>query len=522
MAQKNPDVVVIGGGTAGCVIATRLVQAGRTVLLLEAGPDYGPQDSGQWPEDLLDASSLPTSHDWGYVGTGASGHSLSYDRARVMGGCSTHNGCTQTAGWAGDFDRWATEAGPGWSAEELTPFFDLAAREMNFREYSAAEIQPFQASFLASCEAAGIPIDNDFTDLSGGVSAGCPPVNATAAASSGDVNVRLNTAFSYIDQVRGSALLEIKSSTLVDRIIFEDRRAVGVRYQIDGEWHTVATGEVVLSAGAYGTPEVLLRSGVGPAADLEALGIAVVSALPGVGENLQEHPTIDLVFEGTAELATDLAAYAEKFWLPEEQAVAKIRSPFSDGPFDLHVYPWIEPDENCASGWRIVIPISQLQPRSRGTVKLQAAEASALGTIDSGFFNDPEGADLASLVHGVRWVLDSVLDGPIMRYVGKPIGQRPVSDSDEDLALWIRETHSHYWHPAGSCKMGSTADEMAVVDNRAKLISLQGVTVADASIYPRTPRATPAFPTVVIAERVAAMLLDTGKNTEFATDSHPE
>jgi choline dehydrogenase len=497
---SDPEVIVVGGGTAGCVVAARLVDAGHSVLLVEAGPDYGPFDADRWPEDLLDAASLPFSHDWGYQGKGAGGQSLTFERARVIGGCSTHNGCTQTVGWAGDYDRMAADGCDGWSAAALQPLFEAATRKMQLRHYRDDEVQPFHRVFLESSRTAGVPTIHDLDRLTGELGAGCAPVNTLG-------NVRVNTAFAYLDAVRDSELLTIVSDAQVDRVVMSGGRATGIEYLVHGRRVHAAASTVVLSAGAYGTPEILLRSGIGPADELRALGIDVSIALEGVGRNLHDHPTVQLDFAATRALADDLAAFAATAWLPEEQTIAKLRSPFADGPFDLHVYPWIEPDPSLATGWRVVIPVSQLRPRSRGTVRLSSADPDARSIVDPRFFSDQDGADLGSVEFGVRWVIDELLAGSIGRYLGEPLGRDIRGLGTDELRAWMRSSHTHYWHPAGTSRMGREGDHAAVVDGEGRVFGSDGLVVADASVFPDIPRATPALPTVVAAERIAAGLV---------------
>ena len=199
----SPNVVVIGGGTAGCVVAGRLAErADRQVLLIEAGPDYGGRDSGRWPGDLLDASTLPTSHDWGYGGPGSGGRALAFDRARVMGGCSTHNGCTQSWGWSGDYDRWAASGLAGWAADDLRPHFDAATERMRVHRFAESEVQPFHRAFVDACEAEGIPRVADLDSLDGGIGVDVSPVNIVDG-------VRWNASFAYIDPVRERGQFEI-------------------------------------------------------------------------------------------------------------------------------------------------------------------------------------------------------------------------------------------------------------------------------------------------------------------------
>jgi choline dehydrogenase len=497
---KPTNFLVLGGGTAGCVVAARLLAAGHRVTLIEAGPDYGAWQSGNWPDDLLDAAALPLdSHDWGYQGTGAGAQALPYERAKVLGGCSAHNGCTQTVGWQGDYDRWAAQGCPGWDAASLTVDFERASAALQLRTYAENEIQPFHRAFIDSCSLAGLPYRHDLHRLDGEQGVGCAPVNTVEG-------VRINTAFAYLDPWRCDPGLTIIDQATVDTLTFDGLTVVGATYLRDGERHAVDAEQIILCAGAYGSPEILLRSGIGPADHLSAVGIATVLELPGVGENLHEHPAIQLEYAASAELAAALAEFAATQWLPEEQAIAKLRSPHSDGPFDLHVYPWVEPDADLEYGWRVVYAVSQLRPRSRGSVRLRSADPSIPAVIDPRFLSDPDGIDATSLIFGLEWITH-ITEGSMSRYLDHPL-HNLAAHQPADIADWLRRHHTHYWHPAGSCRMGSATDPMSVVREDGSVIGLTGLTVADASVFPDIPRATPALPVVVVAERIARFLLD--------------
>jgi choline dehydrogenase len=497
-ADADPDVLVVGGGTAGAVVAGRLVEAGLRVQVLEAGPDYGTLSGGRWPDELLDARTLPVLHDWGYVGPGAMRPVLRFERARVIGGCSAHNGCAQSVGWRGDYDRWASLGCPGWSGAELESFFARAAARMRIRRFSSREIQPFQRAFMDAAVRAGIPETNDLDDLDGGVGCGAEPMNVVDG-------IRWNAAFAYLDPVRGQDGLNVVGDALVDRVLLQGNRATGVRAIIAGEMRDVPADMVVLAAGAYGSPEILLRSGIGPADDLRAAGIDVAVDLPGVGENLHDQPAAELRFAGTRQLRTDLEAFSAERWLPEEQAIAKIASTRPDGPYDVHVYPWVEPDTETPNGWRCVIPVGLLAPRSRGRLRLRSGDPSQLAEIDHGYLAEP--TDVEALVAALEWAIDLARSQPIARYLGDPIDPLPEADDPRGVAAWIRSSHTHYWHPAGSCRMGPSDDPRSVLDARGRVYGVDRLRVADASIFPDIPRATPAFPTVVVGERIADMIV---------------
>jgi choline dehydrogenase-like flavoprotein len=307
--------------------------------------------------------------------------------------------------------------------------------------------------------------------------------------------------------------LNVVGDALVDRVLLQGNKAIGVRAIIAGEMRDVPADMVVLAAGAYGSPEILLRSGIGPADDLRAAGIDVAVDLPGVGENLHDQPAAELRFAGTQQLRTDLEAFSAERWLPEEQAIAKIASTRPDGPYDVHVYPWVEPDTETPNGWRCVIPVGLLTPRSRGRLRLRSGDPSRLAEVDHGYLAEP--TDVEALVAALEWAIDlarsqpiaRARSQPIARYLGDPIDPLPEADDPRGVAAWIRSSHTHYWHPAGSCRMGPSDDPRSVLDARGRVYGVDRLRVADASIFPDIPRATPAFPTVVVGERIADMIV---------------
>jgi choline dehydrogenase-like flavoprotein len=497
-AAARPDVIVCGAGTAGAVVAGRLAEAGARVLVLEAGPDHGPFAAGRWPADLLAAASLPGGHDWGYDGPGADGQPLTFGRARVVGGCSAHNGCAQTCGWAGDYDRLAADLhAREWAAEQLRPLFRGAAQRLRIRRYGEDEVQPFQRAFLDAAAVSGIPETSDLDDLDGGLGCGCEAVNIVDG-------VRWNSAFAYLDPVRESANLELRGGVPVDRVIVEGGRAVGVRALVDGRPEHLPAGAVVVCGGTYGSPELLLRSGIGPADELRAVGVAPVLDLPGVGRNLHDQPAVQLEFAASPELAADLDRFQAEHWLPEEQAIAKLASPAADGPYDVHVYPWTEPRGDQTSGWRCVIPAAALTPRSRGALRLRSPDPDVRARLDHRFLSDPGQLDLGALVHGVRWILETLAGTALGDYCGQPLATPPDPGDQRSLERWIRATHRHYWHPCGTCRMGLAGDPGAVVDARGRVHGVQNLVVADASVLPSAPRSTTALPVVVAAERIAS------------------
>jgi choline dehydrogenase len=305
--------------------------------------------------------------------------------------------------------------------------------------------------------------------------------------------------------VRNSRELTIVAEATVERVLIANGRAFGVRARVDGQPRELRADLVVLTAGAYGTPEILLRSGIGPAADLQEHDIEVHADLPTVGANLHDHPASQLEFAGTERLREELELFARTHWLLEEQTLAKIASPMADGPFDLHVYPWVEPDEAQSTGWRCVVPVGLLTPKSRGRLRLRSADPVELAEVDHAYL--AEAQDVAALTYGVRWALQVVRQPEIAAYLGSPL-RFPPDIHDNALDKWIRSTHTHIWHPAGTCRMGPDPARGAVVDARGRVHGVRGLRVADASVFRNLPRATPALPIAVIGERIADLILE--------------
>ncbi len=498
--MQSIDVLVIGGGTSGAALAGLLARdTRRSVLLLEAGPDYGAFDQGGWPADLLDARQIPLSHDWGYSGLNHPSQSgaRSYDRARVIGGCSSHNGCVELVGHRQDYDHWAELGNAGWSWNEVAPAFERARQAMRVRVPRDQELTPFQAAFVSGATTAGIPRVEDLNDPDENEGVAPSPVNIFNG-------LRWNTALAYLDPARHQDNLSVIGNALVNRIVFDGRRAIAVEAVVNSQIERFEAGQIVLSAGAYGSPSILIRSGVGADPELASLGIEAHHDLPGVGLNLTDHPMVGVQLRPTPKLLAQMEIFGTVNWLPEEQSLLKARSSRCQEAFDLHLFAVSGRDGD--GNPRYVIEVSCVLPQSSGQLKLTSSDPEAKPVIDHGYLNDPDGHDLAVMRDGVdlaRRIADDMRDRGLIEEEAAP--GTGVSSQD-DIDRWIRSAVGIYYHPSCSCRMGPASDLTAVVDPRGSVHGLENLAICDASIFPRLMRANTNLPAAMLAEHMAGWL----------------
>jgi choline dehydrogenase len=466
------DVLIVGGGTAGCVLAARLSEnSDRGVRLLEAGTDYGPRDSGRWPPEIVDARAMPTTHDWGLGGE--DGRSLG---ARIIGGCSSHNECAVLAGLPADYDEW----GPGWTYADLEPFLERARTTLRTEPRNTDSPSPFHTVFAEAAQAAGFPVLEDPDDPATPTGVATFPANVLDGT-------RWNASFAYLDEARTRPNLEVVGEALVDRILLDGTRAKGV---VTADGRRFGAETVVLAAGAYFSPAILCRSGIGPETELASLDIPLVEALP-VGEHLLDHYGSGLGWEPLEELHERIARHEREHGLYEGHFVLKAASTSCPSDrFDLHFLSWTnrsaEPDR-----YEISVAFFHMKPLSTGRLSLVSADPQALPKIERGFLTRDE--DLAVLAEAIEIGRRIAAAEPIRDLVLSEL--RP---GDVEPEHYVRETVRNYFHPAGTCAL----DE--VVDRDCNVFGVDRLLVADASIMPTIPRANTNLTTAAIAERVAA------------------
>jgi choline dehydrogenase len=453
---------------------------------------------GRWPHDLLDAASAAQwSHDWGYAGE-FGGHVIHFNRARVVGGCSAHNAGAVVFGSRLDYDGWAAAGNAGWSARELLPLFASAWKQLRVRTVGLDELTPFQRICRDAIVASGIPAVEDFNNLDQDAGVAPFPVNI-------DGVTRVNSAFGYVDPVRDR--LMVAGDALVERVLVRGGRAAGVAVRDGRGLAEIGASRVVLCAGAYGSPTILLRSGIGPVGELAAIGVQPALDLPGVGRNLHDQPCLEVGYEGSGDLVEAMERHqAETGWRPDEQVIAKFPSAGCRQGFDLHIYP-VGGRSKDTSQWFWTLGVACLRPLSRGSVRLTGPGPGGQLVIDHRYLSDPGGYDRARLAEGVERVREVAEVPELRRLLGRETRPGPEISGRQAIERFLDYAAVHYYHPAGSCKMGPPSDPDSVVDSEGRVHGIEGLYVADASLMPAVISGNTNMPTAVIGERIARSLL---------------
>ncbi|MFC4374251.1 GMC family oxidoreductase [Nocardia halotolerans] len=523
MNTSIADYVVVGTGSSGAVLAARLTERSATsVIALEAGP-----------EDKKQAVHIPaafsklfqTDLDWNYLTTPQpelGDRQIFWPRGKMLGGSSSMNAMMWVRGFAADYDAWAGAAGPDWSFAKVVEYFRRIESVEGAAEPDEGRAGPLRIShqrsarqwtddFLTSAEHAGFKRER----------ANLPqPEGFTQTMVTQKRGARWSTADAYLKPARKRPNLTVLTGAQATRIVFEGTRAVGVEYRRNGETHLVrAHKEVVLCGGAINSPQLLQLSGVGDREALGRQGIPVVHHLPEVGRNLTDHLISLMGFavdsgtlfaaEKPLELLNYLARRQGMLTSNVGEAYGFVRSrPELDLP-DLEIIfgpaPFYDEGIGIAPGHGIAIGPILLQPRSRGTVTLASADPMAKALVDPRYLSDPDGADRAALLAGLRIAHSIVSAEPLGSRIGRflqPKREKPtVEETLEDALTW----HSHtLYHPTSTCRMGS--DAASVVTPELTVRGLDGLRVADASVMPTIIRGHTHAPAVVIGEKAADLL----------------
>ena len=516
------DYLIVGGGSAGCVLAARLSEDPDVrVLLLEAG------DRDVRPEIHIPATFsklFQSEADWNYhtvPQAGAGGRRLYWPRGKVLGGSSSINAMIYIRGHHADFDGWAAAGCDGWGFSDVLPYFKRS--EDNVRGASAyhgadgplrvedpKNPSPVSLAFLNAAEAAGHARTPDFN---GAQQAGAGLYQLTQKNGR-----RASAATAFLKPIRRRTNLTIRTNALVRRIVVEGGRAVGAEVVQDGRVETVyADREVIVCGGAVNSPQLLMLSGIGPADALAALGIEVVLDRPAVGENLHDHLIVGLHYalnEPVSLVNAETLGSALRYLLTRRGMLSSniaeaglfVDSHGGGGVPDLqfHVAPvlfaghGLEPptDHGFSLGPTLV------RPQSRGRLRLRSTDPEAHPAIDPAALADP--ADVQVLMAGLRLAREIAEAGPLDRFRGAPLDPGPASFADADLEAHVRQTCETLYHPVGTCRMGE--DDAAVVDSQLRVRGLDGLRVVDASVMPTITNGNTNAPTLMIAERAADLI----------------
>ncbi|MBB6309651.1 GMC family oxidoreductase [Xanthobacter tagetidis] len=523
------DYVIVGAGSAGCVLANRLTKDPSVrVLLLEAGP----KDNYIWlhvPIGYYFTFGNPRV-DWCFTTEpepGLGGRQIKYPRGKVLGGCSSINAMVYIRGQAADYDRWRDTGNPGWGWDEVLPYFKRSedySKGANAFHGAGGElaVEPIGESweildaFEKACIETGLEPTDDFNK---GDSEGVGRFDLTRRN-----GLRWSTARAFLRPALERPNLKVLTGAHVQRLTFEGQRCTGVEFRQEGATFAAkAAGEVILSSGAVGSPQTLSCSGIGPAARLRDLGIPVVADLPGVGENLQDHVALRMLFKvkDTITLNQQAATLFGKAKMALQYALLR-KGPLTIPPALVSAFTRSSPDQATPNVQFVAYPVSfdkvgdaphpypgftasacLLNPFSRGHVRIASPDPMAAPKIQLNFLTDERDLDIAA---GAMRAVRRAISGPALaRFAPQEMQPGVTAQTDDELKDAARRYGMTIFHPVGTCRMGNDAN--AVVDARLRVHGIGGLRVVDASVMPTITSGNTNAPTIMIAEKAADMIL---------------
>jgi choline dehydrogenase len=524
------DYVIVGAGSAGCVLANRLSADGKhSVLLLEAGP----KDTNIWIHVPLGYGKLfkEKSVNWMYQTEpepGLNGRQVFQPRGKVLGGSSSINGLLYVRGQHEDYDRWRQRGNAGWGFQDVLPYFRKAENQQRGPDkYHGVggplpvsdwrHADPLSEAFVHAAAEVGIPTNPDFN---GATQEGAGFFQTTTRRGR-----RASTAFSYLRPAIKRGNLHVETSALAQRILFEGRRARAIEYLQEGRLRMArARKEILISGGAYNSPQLLQLSGVGPADLLKSHGIDIVLDAPGVGNDLQDHLQVRVVTRCAQDITlNDVVNHPfRRIWAGVHYAALR-RGPLTiaagtSGAFfktsprlatpdiQIHFIPFStdKMGENLHSFSGFTASVCQLRPESRGSLRIRSPDPAVPPEIRINYLATE--TDRQAFIDGIR-ILRKVLGAPALKsYCVEEIDPGAKVVSDEDLLEFCRRTGSTVYHPTSTCRMGN--DPLAVVDQRLRVRGIEGLRVVDASIMPDLMSGNTNAPTIMIAEKASDMILE--------------